>query len=193
MRKPCFTFKWFYRTTFWAYWSNKDIWVIQVIIYFVVTVKRSLVLRIWVDKLVECKLGCVDLKLTSYFQAPPGVGLLLVLVAFKIIYCAFAEGYKITCLRSSTSSRCASLTKEDLPASRSHKSLDPGWCLRLHIIHINRIRLFTTNYAFSYSTLGTANKCLQVTKSRNSHWRKESLWSKDYHPGFSFWALCPNC
>ena len=134
-------------------------------------VRRSSDLRIWVNKLLEYKLGHVDLKLTSYSQAAPGGGLLLVVC--KIIYCTFAEGCMITCLRSSTSSRCASLTKQDLPASRSHESLDPGWCLRSHIKHINRIRLFTTNYAFSYSKLVSANKCQQVRKSRNSRWRKE--------------------
>lgn len=54
------------------------------------------------NKLLEYKLGCADLELTSCSQAAPGGGV-LVLVACKIIYCTFAEGKTIIGLRSSAS------------------------------------------------------------------------------------------
>lgn len=62
------------------------------------------------NKLLEYKLGCADLELTSCSQAAPGGGLLLALVACKIICCTFAEGETITGLRSSASIGCASLS-----------------------------------------------------------------------------------
>lgn len=94
---------------------------------------------------LEYKLGCADLGLTSCSQVAPGGGLLLVLVACKIIYCTFVEGKTITGLRSSASIGCTSLGRQDYPAPRSQESLDLGLCLRSHITHICRIRLFKTN------------------------------------------------
>lgn len=138
----------------------------QVIIYFVVMVKSSGT-RIWMNKLVA------DIELICCSQAAPGGGLLLVLVACKIIHGTFSEGKTITGLRSSAPIGCASLSRQDYPASRSQESLDMGLCLRSHITHIYGISLFETNYTFSYSKLMSSNKCQQVRKSRNGGWRKE--------------------
>lgn len=123
-------------------------------------------------KLLEYKLGCADLEVTSWSQGAPGGGLLLVLVACKIIYYAFVEGKTITGSRSSASIGCVSLSIWDCLASRSRR-VNLGLCLRSHITHIYRIRLFKTNYAFPYSKLVSSNECQQVRKSRNGGWRKE--------------------
>lgn len=61
---------------------------------------RSSVMRIRMNKLPEYKLRYADFELTGCSQAAPGGGLLLVLVACKVIYCTLAEGKTITGWRS---------------------------------------------------------------------------------------------
>lgn len=92
-------------------------------------------------------------------------------------------------VRSSASSRYKSLTEQGLPVSRPDEA---SMCLRTHILRIN---LFTTLMFFFIQKVG-------VREISVSGWERKgivtgengnSLWNKEYHPGFPFWDVYPMC